>query len=246
MGVRISLMLAAVLVSFILTGAGQVRQTGTGPEDAGAARAVVAATGLGAGHATSGSTPDGERRQDSAVRAVPPDFADVMGYEPDVVTGPDGTPRVVQPHGDCSSPFGPTHYDFEFACKAHDYGYDLLRYATAHGGALGPWARQAIDEQFGSDLRARCEKIGGDVGCRAVAAVSERAVGINSWRQGYGNPGREDPVPYLASAMVILLALVTPLVVERLRQAHRVVAAARRERPVGTTERPVRTMEQPA
>ncbi|NDL55959.1 hypothetical protein F7O44_02620 [Phytoactinopolyspora sp. XMNu-373] len=206
MWARIGWILSAVLVSFVLTGAGQVNRTTAGPEDTAAAAAVVAITGLDDGP--------------GVAEAIPEDFADVMGYRPRTVVTPAGSMRVIQPHGDCSSPAGPTAYDFSFACKAHDYGYDLLRYATAKGAELGPWARVAIDDQFGSDLRDHCDAIGGGAGCRTTAGIGESAVKANSWRQGQGNPGAEDPTPYLVSGVMILLAAAGPSVAARVRQAR--------------------------
>src|SRR5688572_18193770 len=62
--------------------------------------------------------------------AVPADFASVMGYEPVTATLADGSVRLVNPRGSCSVPGGWRQFDFDVACKAHDFGYDMLRYAA--------------------------------------------------------------------------------------------------------------------
>lgn len=137
---RIGIVLAAVLASLALTGAGQVSPVTSGPENQAAAHAVAVATG---------------RADGTGADLVPPDFAEVMGYTPELVLDGVGV-RVIDPAGNCSSPAGSAGYDFDRACRFHDYGYDLLRYAADRGGELGPWARMAIDDQFGVDLRAHC------------------------------------------------------------------------------------------
>lgn len=175
---RIGLVVAAVLASFALTGAGEV-VTPSAPENEAAAHAVAVLTG---------------RSDGDLAAALPADFAAVMGYQP--VAGAD-------PDGGCSW-LGDTSYDFGRACRSHDLGYDLLRYATDRGGELGPWARHAIDDRFDADLRARCAEVHGGAGCAALARVASGAVGFNSWRQGYGDPGDEAVWPYLASGVLIL------------------------------------------
>src|SRR5215216_2139325 len=63
--------------------------------------------------------------------AVPADFASMMGYTPVPVRMADGTLRLAKPDGACSAPGGGAPFGFQEACKVHDYGYDLLRYAHA-------------------------------------------------------------------------------------------------------------------
>src|SRR5699024_6909626 len=70
-----------------------------------------------------------------ALALVPDDFARTTGYEPALRGG-----MAVNPVGACSSPV-PLPERFTPACMAHDLGYDLLRYAEAHGTPLGEWAR---------------------------------------------------------------------------------------------------------
>ncbi|WP_123788458.1 hypothetical protein [Phytoactinopolyspora halophila] len=203
MWARIGVLLAAILVSLVITGAGQVSSAASGPEDPRAARAVAVLTGI----------------EDGPIHdAVPEDFADVMGYRPEIVNRPDGAAHVVKPTGDCSTPFGATRYDFQRVCRTHDYGYDLLRYASKRDGELGPWARVAVDDLLGEDLRRRCEQVDGGAACRAVATAGEGIIKANSWRQGQGIPGREDAGPYVASGVLIAAAVVGPPVIGRLRR----------------------------
>ena len=125
--------------------------------------------------------------------SLPTDFEQVMGYRPAVIES-DGELRLVKPAGNCSSPFGPTVYDFAVACAQHDLGYDLLRYATAVHTPLGTWARRAIDQQFASTARAHCAVTtagANRVDCEAVADLYAGVVRLNSLRQLNGNPGRE-------------------------------------------------------
>src|SRR5262245_23988863 len=67
---------------------------------------------------------------------APSDFAAVMGYTPVVKQLADGTSRLVNPEGGCSVPGEGKPFDFNVACQAHDYGYDLLRYAEKKGTEL--------------------------------------------------------------------------------------------------------------
>ncbi|PSL03736.1 phospholipase A2-like protein [Haloactinopolyspora alba] len=198
---RLGAVAAAIAAAFVLTGAGQVSPATSGPENAAAARAVAVLTGRAAGDVPA---------------VIPADFADVMGYEPVTVTDAGGAVRVLDPSGECSSPVGTAGYDFAQACRVHDFGYDLLRYAVERGGELGPWARMAIDDQFGAMLRARCDSDGGGAPCHAAAALTLGAVKMNSWRQGYGQPGDEDPVPYIVAGLLLVSACVGPPLVRRL------------------------------
>ena len=84
---------------------------------------------------------------------LPADFASVMGYVPAEEAGPDGRLLAVRSDATCSSPFGGTRYGFDQACRVHDLGYDLLRYAARTGQPLGSSARQALDAAFGERMR---------------------------------------------------------------------------------------------
>lgn len=226
---RLGWVVAAVAAAFVVTGAGQHRPVTTGPGDAGAAAAVTALTG------------EGRTAPDGGLSAIPADFAEVMGYAPELVTDPDGTRYLVKPAGNCSSPFGATTYDFDRACKSHDLGYDLLRYATRSGAELGPWARRDVDAMLADDLRAQCGSLGGggdgDPGCRVVAGLTSAVVEANSWRQGDGNPGSEESGPYLVAGALLAAAVVVPPVVARGRKRGRATDRIGAGRPA-TVARP--------
>jgi hypothetical protein len=180
---------------------------------------LVVATIGGWGHEQRPTTP-GQPQAARALRAVmngepaaanllPVDFRTVTGYWPAVVpAGP------TKPRGGCSSPFGGTGYHFSPACRQHDLGYDLLRYADVKGRPLGPWARKAVDDRFARQIWARCH----DLGCRVMAGLYTGIVRFNSWRQGYGTPVAE-PVGKLA--LPVAAGLVAALLFGLLPQPRR-------------------------
>ncbi|MBH0781383.1 hypothetical protein IT779_34445 [Nocardia sp. NEAU-351] len=137
-----------------------------------------------------------------AVRiTLPTDFVESAGYLPEIVDG-----LLVNPGGDCSSPV-PLPSEFETACKAHDLGYDLLRYADRAGAPLGPWARQAIDAAFDRRMRGACDTRVGETsraGCFTMAEIADTAVDLNSRRQHYGAPVVE--TPFASGGLLALLA----------------------------------------
>ena len=142
---------------------------------------------------------------------LPARFASVMGYVPAEESGPGGRALAVRTDATCSSPFGGTRYGFDQACRVHDLGYDLLRYAARTGQPLGSSARKALDAAFGERMRERC-RTGFDgldrVSCRFVASVYEGAVVANSWRQGFAAP-MPDPLWATLVTAVPILVLVT-------------------------------------
>ncbi|MFC9894422.1 hypothetical protein ACFVMC_12065 [Nocardia sp. NPDC127579] len=138
-------------------------------ESASAATAVVDLTARGAGSAD----------------RLPADFEAVVGYAPGIERG-----LLVNPSGSCSSPV-PLPEEFELACKAHDLGYDLLRYADRTGAPLGPWARQAIDTTLDRHMQEACTTRSTPIGraqCFAMADIADVFVDLNSRRQDYGAP----------------------------------------------------------
>jgi hypothetical protein len=144
--------------------------------------------------------------------AVPSDFASVMGYTPTPVRTADGTVRPGKPTGECSAPGGGWPFGFDQACKAHDYGYDLLRYAHATGQRLDPEARRQLDAMLGHDLHASCDAVRNGparAGCDAVVEMFGTAVAVNSWRQRYGNPAAESlpawPLGLSVPTLVVVL-----------------------------------------
>ncbi|GAA1999291.1 hypothetical protein JL107_12260 [Nakamurella flavida] len=132
------------------------------------------------------------RRPDAA---FPADWATVMGYRPLVAIGPHDTPILIKPTGDCSSPTGPTRYDFDVVCKEHDLAYDIVRYAGRIGAPLASGGRQDADAMFRSELHARCDQqhtTGADAAvCHGLAESFAVVVDVNSWRQGYRPPEPE-------------------------------------------------------
>ncbi|MGV9332903.1 hypothetical protein [Nocardia sp. NPDC003726] len=120
-----------------------------------------------------------------ALTAIPADFAASFGYRPSTVDG-----MLVDPDGDCSSPVT-LPAEFDTACKAHDLGYDLLRYADRRGEPLGPWARQALDATLDRQMHQACAARVDSFSrarCEAMASIANTAVDLNSRRQDYGAP----------------------------------------------------------
>jgi hypothetical protein len=131
-----------------------------------------------------------------ASAAVPADFTARFGYRPQVRDGLLGVPD-----GDCSSPV-PLPEEFTPACRQHDLGYDLLRYADATGEPLPASARRALDAQLAAQTRAACRQRPSGARratCSAWASVTDAAVRFNTWRQRAGVPGAESPRSLLAA-----------------------------------------------
>lgn len=138
-------------------------------ENASAGAAVVELTSGGSGSAA----------------VIPAAFAQRFGYRPAVVAG-----LLVNPDGDCSSPVT-LPSEFETACKAHDLGYDLLRYADEQGQPLGGWARQALDATLAVHMHEACAARADGFSrarCDAMASIANTFVDLNSRRQDYGVP----------------------------------------------------------
>lgn len=141
---------------------------------------------------------------------LPLDFAHQTGRDPKTVRVADGTLRVVDASGGCSGPAGDTEWDFSAGCRAHDLGYDLLRYAEAKGHPLGPDARKALDDRLAEDLHTQCRANprGAEQTCHVVAETYALGLKFNSWRQRWGPPGHEPVVAWaFGSAVVVFLLL---------------------------------------
>jgi hypothetical protein len=123
-------------------------------------------------------------------RGLPAGFQQELGYMP----GTTAEGALVRPDGQCSTPIELGPDDFDDACRRHDLGYDLLRYAELTGRPLGPWARLQIDRRLAADLIASCRS----PACRLAANVYSVAVTLNSIRQGFGAPMPEPVMPWLA------------------------------------------------
>ena len=184
----------AVLAAFLALGLLIVPADATPPAPPGPA-AVATASSVGRGPAGAAvaalvAAPAGQ----DPLAAVPADFASVMGYTPVPVPMADGTLRLAKPDGACSAPGGGAPFGFQQACKVHDYGYDLLRYAHATGQQLPAAARRRLDAMFAHDLHARCQATRHGLaaaGCNLVAELFSAGVSVNSWRQHDGYPATE-------------------------------------------------------
>jgi uncharacterized membrane protein len=186
-------------LALALLGAGLVFFAVSG-SSAWAARTTGSSAGQGAAAALRALTSDADPRVVEAL--LPADFEAVMGYRP-VVVRQGGDDVLERRSGSCSSPFGATRYDFSTACRQHDLGYDLLRYADRTGQPLGAWARAAVDGAFQRHLHARCHTLG----CDAAADVYAGAVAVNSVRQLYRVPTVETSTSWLVAAGAGTLAL---------------------------------------
>ncbi|HWM02500.1 MAG TPA: phospholipase [Actinophytocola sp.] len=163
---------------------------------------------------------------------LPDDFTELSGREPIHLRAPDGTVRAVHPGGGCSSPWGDTRWDYSVGCKAHDLGYDMLRYAERKGQPLPPELRERLDDRLSMDMHAQCElnPRGSPAFCEVVASLYTVGLVVNSWHQRWGPP-RSEPVGPWSVAMVVIMLLV----------AVRAPAVVRR----GVRHRPRRTLARP-
>jgi hypothetical protein len=164
---------------------------------------------------------------------VPTGFADVMGYQPVTARLADGELRSINPDGSCSVPGKGRPFAFDIACKAHDFGYDLLRYAERRGEPLGEEARAAIDARLVADLRSQCDSTttGSEyAACAATVDVFAAGVGFNSWRQMSGPPVDTSGLVRTAGLFllgVVLLLVVPARVVRRMLLRRRRTAVVR-------------------
>lgn len=140
---------------------------------------------------------------------LPADFTTVSGREPVHMRAPDGTMRAVHPGGGCSSPWGATRWDYSVGCKAHDLGYDLLRYAERKGQPLSPDLRERLDDRLSQDMHAQCRynPLGSAGACELVADIYTVGLVVNSWHQRWGPP-RNEPVGPWSIAMVVIMLLI--------------------------------------
>jgi phospholipase A2-like protein len=169
-----------------------------------------------------------------ALSHVPADFDRVMGYLPTVGHLANGSAVAINPNGGCSVIGGGRPFDLDVACKAHDFGYDLLRYAHRRGADLGPRARHLVDDKFSTDLFTQCDSLyrgSASNACDMMAASFDAGVGFNSWRQEFGAPiaaaGKVRTVGTLA-IVAMLLYLIARRPVRRLGRI--VLRGARRRR----------------
>lgn len=142
--------------------------------------------------------------------AAPGDFARVMGYTPAVAKLADGRERSINPDGYCSVPGEGRPFAFDTACRAHDYGYDLLRYAQRRGEPLAENARASIDARLVADLQSQCDRTttGSQyAACTATTEVFAAGVEFNSWRQMYAPPIDSSGIPRTSGlALLVIIA----------------------------------------
>ncbi|MFC3241363.1 hypothetical protein ACFOJ6_02165 [Gordonia humi] len=126
-----------------------------------------------------------------ALADLPEGFAATMGYRPVVEDG-----RPVNPDGSCSSPIRlPAR--FEGLCRAHDFGYDLLRFGARTGREPAPWARRALDDMLVDAMHRACT----NPLCDVAATVSDGGLTLNSWRQEWRAPTRESTSDLASSTL---------------------------------------------
>ncbi|GAA2994177.1 phospholipase A2 [Actinokineospora diospyrosa] len=145
------------------------------------------------------------------IALLPSDFTQVTGVVPGRLVAPDGTRRAVHVDGGCSAPWGEdnSRWDFSAGCKAHDLGYDLLRYASAKGTPLGQEPRRALDDRLAHDMHAQCEiNPRGSAGtCQLVASLYAAGLVANSWHQRWGPPRAEPIGTWVVALLVVVLLL---------------------------------------
>lgn len=174
-----------------------------------------------------------------AIAALPADFTAVSHVIPVHLPAPDGTVRSVHVDGGCSTPWGDdnTRWDYSVGCKAHDLGYDLLRYAEAKGQPLAPQLRRQLDDKLSSDMHAQCgynpQNSAGT--CEVVASLFSAGLVLNSWHQRWGPPKGEPVGPWAFGLLVVVLLL-----------AVRIPALVRprRSRPVQAVPVPIEGTEE--
>ncbi|WP_410623760.1 phospholipase [Amycolatopsis sp. cmx-8-4] len=147
-----------------------------------------------------------------ALALLPKDFTALSGVRPGSMPARDGTVRAVHVDGGCSTPWGDdnTKWDYAVPCKAHDLGYDLLRYADRKGHPLGPEVREALDSRLSYDMHHACDLNPMDSAgtCRVVASFYSAGLVVNSWHQRWGPPVGDPIGPMVAGVLVIACLLV--------------------------------------
>ncbi|WP_414939246.1 phospholipase A2 [Amycolatopsis sp. cmx-11-51] len=172
---------------------------------------------------------------ENVIAELPADFTAVSGITPGVMTARDGTVRAVHTDGGCSAPWGDdnTKWDYAVPCRAHDLGYDILRYAERKGHPLGQEARSALDDRLSADMHHACviNPMDSRGTCEVVASLYTAGLVLNSWHQRWGPPVGDPLGP-----MIVGVLVVGALLVFRLRGWVRirrtVVTLPREPRPV--------------
>lgn len=126
---------------------------------------------------------------------VPGNFERELGYRPVEAAG-----TLLNPNGGCSTPGGAGPGFFDDACRVHDFGYDVLRYAERTDSRLGASARFNLDQHLYADLLQVCTTLT----CRATATAYYTGVTLNSIRQGYAAPTTEPIIPWAGLAVAVI------------------------------------------
>ncbi|MEV6910077.1 phospholipase A2 [Amycolatopsis sp. NPDC051071] len=172
---------------------------------------------------------------EDVIAKLPADFTAVSGITPGVMAARDGTVRAVHTDGGCSAPWGDdnTKWDYAVPCKAHDLGYDILRYAERKGYPLGQEARSTLDDRLSADMHHTCVLNPMDSGgtCEVVASLYTAGLVLNSWHQRWGPPVGDPLGPMIVGVLVIGALLVFRLR-GWVRTRRTVVTLPREPRPV--------------
>ncbi|MFF0149068.1 phospholipase A2-like protein [Amycolatopsis sulphurea] len=143
----------------------------------------------------------------TALAQLPSDFTAVTGVRPGVLPARDGTVRAVHVDGGCSTPWGDdnTKWDYSVPCKAHDLGYDLLRYADKKGHPLDPEVRASLDSRLSQDMHHTCalNPMDSPKTCQLVATLYSAGLVVNSWHQRWGPPVG-DPIGSLVAGVLVI------------------------------------------
>lgn len=194
-----------VVLALLLLGFGFVASRPAAPADR-----PLTGGALTAQHAIEALTSPGPRP--SALALLPADFTQVTGVVPGALAERDGTVRAVHVDGGCSAPWGDdnTEWDFSVPCKAHDLGYDLLRYADKIGQPLPPAARGALDARLTFDMHNMCRlnPMDSPRTCQVVASLYSFGLEVNSWHQRWGPPVGDPIGPLLCGVVAIGCLLV--------------------------------------
>ncbi|WP_410603304.1 phospholipase A2 [Amycolatopsis sp. lyj-90] len=174
-------------------------------------------------------------RVENVIAELPADFTAVSGITPGVMTARDGTVRAVHTDGGCSAPWGDdnTKWDYAVPCKAHDLGYDILRYAERKGHPLGQDARSTLDDRLSADMHHACalNPMDSRGTCEVVASLYTAGLVLNSWHQRWGPPVGDPLGPMIVGVLVIGALLVFRLR-GWVRTRRTVVTLPREPRPV--------------
>ncbi|MBB4688895.1 phospholipase [Amycolatopsis jiangsuensis] len=190
-----------LLVLLVVFGFGVIASRPAAPPDQGPPTGDV----LAAQNAIAALTHPGAKP--TALAQLPSDFTAVTDVKPGALPARDGTVRAVHVDGGCSTPWGDdnTKWDFAVPCKAHDLGYDLLRYADKKGHPLGPEVRASLDARLSSDMHHACDINPMDSAgtCGVVASLYSSGLTVNSWHQRWGPPVG-DPIGSLVAGVLVI------------------------------------------